>query len=70
MQTSDPILTEIDAFLSDTGMGASYFGKKAVGNSEVVARLRAGGRIWPETRDKLRDFIHAKRTSESKRGAA
>lgn len=66
MQTSDPILTEIDAFLSDTGMGASYFGKKAVGNSEVVARLRAGGRIWPETRDKLRTFIHAKRRSEIK----
>lgn len=70
MQTSDPILTEIDAFLSDTGMGASYFGKKAVGNSEIVARLRAGGRIWPETRAKLRSFIRAERAGRSKRNAA
>lgn len=56
-----PILDEIDAYLRETGMGASYFGKVATGNSELVARLRAGGRVWPETEAKVRDFIKAER---------
>ena len=43
------LLAQIEAFLSETGMGASYFGKTSVGNSEVVARLRDGRRVWPET---------------------
>ena len=56
-----PLLSEIEAFLADTGMGASYFGKRATGNSEVVARLRDGGRIWPETEHRIRAFIAAER---------
>lgn len=55
------ILDEIDAFLRESGMGASYFGKVATGNSELVARLRAGGRVWPETEQKVRDFIRQQR---------
>lgn len=55
------ILNEIDAFLRESGMGASYFGKVATGNSELVARLRAGGRVWPETDEKVREFIKAER---------
>lgn len=55
------LLAEIEAFLSETGMGVSYFGKAAVGNSEVVTRLRNGRRVWPETEATLRDFIAAQR---------
>lgn len=51
------LLEEIDAFLSETGMGQSYFGKVAAGNSELVARLRDGGRVWFETEQKVRSFI-------------
>lgn len=58
-KTSSPLLVEIDAFLSETGMGASYFGKAAVGNSELVPRLRQGKRCWPETAQKVRAFIRA-----------
>jgi len=54
---TSPLLAEIDAFLSETGMGASYFGKSAVGNSELVQRLRQGKRCWPETAQKVRAFI-------------
>ena len=56
-----PILEEIDAFLAEVPMGESYFGKRAVGNSEIVARLRGGGRIWPETIDRLRAFMGERR---------
>jgi hypothetical protein len=57
MATKNHLLDEIEAFLSETGMGPSYFGKQAVGNSEIVARLRNGGRTWPETEAQLRAFM-------------
>ncbi len=51
------LIADIDAFLAETGMSESYLGKKGVGNSEVVSRLRSGGRIWPDTETKLRSFM-------------
>lgn len=63
MATKNHLLEEIEAFLSETGMGPSYFGKQAVRNSEIVGRLRAGGRVWPETEAQLRGFMLAARRS-------
>jgi hypothetical protein len=57
------LLAEIDAFLGQSGMGESYFGKAAAGNSELVSRLRAGGRVWPETEQKVRSFIKSRRAA-------
>lgn len=51
------LISEIEAFLRESGMGPSYFGKKAVGNSELLPRLKNGGRVWPETENKVREFI-------------
>lgn len=51
------LVKEIDAFLAETGMGVSYFGKAAVGNSEVVHRLRSGREILPSTEAKIRAFL-------------
>ena len=59
------LLKEIDAFLSETGMSASYFGKKAVGNSEVVSRLRKGRRVWPDTETNLRSYMMMRRNLAS-----
>jgi len=55
------LLRDIEAFLSETKMSASYFGKKAVGNSEVVARLREGRRVWPDTETNLRSYMMMRR---------
>ena len=57
MNNHPPLLHEIDRFLSATGMGPSYFGKKAVNNSELVSRLRAGKRVLVETDAAVRLFI-------------
>jgi hypothetical protein len=57
------LLSEIDAFLAETGMGESYFGKCAAQNSEVVKRLRRGGRIWPDTESGIRRFIADRRNA-------
>lgn len=51
------LISDIEAFLRESGMGPSYFGKKAVGNSELLPRLKNGGRVWPETELKVRKFI-------------
>jgi hypothetical protein len=53
----EQLLSEIEAFLARTGMGETYFGKKAAKNPYLVQRLRDGGRIWPETGDLVRLFI-------------
>ena len=58
---SPDLLSEIEAFLAESAMGASYFGKKSVGNSELVPRLRAGRRVWPETDARVRSFLKVAR---------
>lgn len=63
------ILPEIEAFLKETGMGPAYFGKKAVGNSEIVARLRKGRPIWPHTEQRLRIFMAVERSKRGGRAA-
>ena len=61
MNPHKKLLCEIDAFIAASGMGESYFGKAAVNNSELVSRLRNGGRVWPETAQRVRDFIAARK---------
>lgn len=51
------LLSEIREFLSQTGMGPSYFGKAACGNSEVVRRLESGKTVTLATAAKLRAFM-------------
>lgn len=58
-KSTPSLLSEVNDFLSKTGMGVSYFGKVASGNSELVHRLRSGGRVWPETDEKVRAFMTA-----------
>jgi len=55
--THSTLLKDIEAFLKSTAMGEAYFGKLAVGNSELVKRLRGGGRVWPETEGKARAYM-------------
>ncbi len=51
------LLNAIESFLAATGMGETYFGKKSAKNSEIVDRLRSGGRVWPETEAAVIEFI-------------
>lgn len=65
---STPLLTEIDRFLSETGMSEYTFGFKAVKNGRLVERLRQGQtekgrpiRVWPETEQEIRAFMRFER---------
>lgn len=65
MRYQDNLLSEVEHFLSVSGMGPTYFGKVAANNTELVRRLRAGRRVWPETAEMVRDFIRTSlRTSQ------
>lgn len=60
------LLSEIEAFLAETGMGETYFGKRSANDSGIVARLRAGttptGKtvfVRPEVQVAVRKFMRA-----------
>lgn len=63
------LLSDIRAFLTESGMGPSYFGKASCGNSELVSRLEKGRRVWPETEVKVRVFMRQYAT-DNRRSAA
>lgn len=60
------LIDEIRVFLGQTGMGASYFGKAACGNSELVERLEAGKTVTLVTAEKVRAFMQRRREAASK----
>jgi hypothetical protein len=55
--STQKLLTEVNAFLSRTGMSASYLGKVAANNSEAIKRMEAGRTVSLDTADKLRSFM-------------
>jgi len=68
--TPNNLLAEITSFLASTGMGESYFGKVSCGSSELVKRLRRGGRVWPETEIAIRAFMRSYDRTKTKAGAS
>ena len=59
---------EISSFLEETGMSPTYFGKCAVGNSELVSRLERGRSIELSTAERIKKFIETYRATKG--GAA
>ena len=57
MTQAHHLITEIEAFLATNAMAESTFGRLAANDGKFVSRLRAGGRCWPETADRVRRFI-------------
>jgi len=53
------LIAEVDAFLArkDVQMTASTFGRLAANDGKLVDRLKSGGRVWPETAEKIRSFM-------------
>src|SRR5258708_4831425 len=51
------LLREISEYCRQTGVAESTFGRRAVNDGKLAARLRNGGRITTETVDRVRAFI-------------
>lgn len=58
------LLKEIESCMSNAGIGPHRFGLLSVGNGRLVERLRAGGRVWPETEKKIKAFIKERAPAE------
>ena len=54
---NEQLLREISTFCRETGLAESTFGRRAVNDGKLAARLRNGGRITTETVDRIRAFI-------------
>lgn len=55
------LISEIETFMTETGLSAYRFGILAAKNGRLVERLRNGGRIWPETELEIRAFMMSRR---------
>lgn len=56
MEASD-LLKEVGAYCSKAGLAESTFGRLAVNDGKLIARLRDGGRITRRTLDRVRAYI-------------
>lgn len=64
--THTSLIQAIDAFLLETGMKESTFGRKAAGNTALVKRLRASKPILNTTDLRVRAWIkEARRTRKA-----
>lgn len=53
----NPMLSEIEAFMTTHKLSQWQFGERALGDRHFVKQLRTGRRLWPETEAKVRNFI-------------
>src|SRR6516225_2438818 len=53
------LLQEISDYCRQTGLAESTFGRRAVNDGKLAARLRNGGRITTDTLDRIHGFMAA-----------
>jgi len=68
---NEQIIQEITAFCREAGLAESTFGRRAVNDGKLTARLRNGGRVTTETVDRIHTFMTTWReTARSGSGAS
>lgn len=70
MSDTEKLLHDIDAFLRETGMAPSTFGRKAVNDGKLVDRLNTGGSVTLRTASRIRAFLAAAPSVDAQQGAA
>ena len=60
------LLQEIADYCRHSGLAESTFGRRAVNDGKLTARLRNGGRITTETLDRIRGFMETNRTAAAR----
>ncbi|MGN6460391.1 MAG: hypothetical protein ACTHLY_04215, partial [Pseudolabrys sp.] len=54
---NEVLLQEIATFCRQRGLAESTFGRRAVNDGKLAARLRNGGRITTDTLERIRSFM-------------
>ena len=57
------LLQEISDYCRQSGLAESTFGRRAVNDGKLAARLRNGGRITTDTLDRIHSFMAPNPTS-------
>ncbi|MCC6777554.1 MAG: hypothetical protein IT537_13125 [Hyphomicrobiales bacterium] len=57
--SAQQLLQEISDYCRSSGLAESTFGRRAVNDGKLTARLRNGGRITTETLDRIRAFMQS-----------
>ena len=68
MQSADSLLVEIESFCRRSGMAESTFGRLAVNDGKLCARLRNGKDVTLETANKIRSFISGNQRPQAANG--
>jgi len=68
--SAEQLLQEIAAYCRHNGVAESTFGRRAVNDGKLTARLRNGGRITTETLDRIRAFLDNERRAAPARSTA
>jgi hypothetical protein len=63
MGDTDPLLRDIERYLSDSGMSATAFGLAAVNDPALIYDLRNGREPRRATRCRIREFLAAETAS-------
>lgn len=66
MSTRTQIITEIEAFLKETGMTPTSFGQEATKDRALMITLRKGRDPKASTVDKIREYIAKERTRRAR----
>src|SRR5438309_6153540 len=66
--TNDQIIAQISEFCRQADMAESTFGRRAINDGKLVARLREGKRITIDTLDRIQAFIAASTGAMPQRG--
>lgn len=53
----DDLLTEIEAFRQEADLPETTFGRRAIGDANLIANLRAGRELRRATAAKIRNFM-------------
>lgn len=67
---SRELLSELEGLMAETGLSAHRVGILCARNGRIIDRLRAGGRVWPETENEIRSAICRERSRRSENGAS
>jgi hypothetical protein len=65
--SAQQILQEISDYCRHSGLAESTFGRRAVNDGKLTARLRNGGRITIETLDRIRAFMETNKVTAGAR---
>lgn len=63
---TETLLRHIDAYLKRTGLKESTLSRRALNDGKAIARIRSGSRMWPETIQRMMDYMLASDGKESK----